>query len=645
MVSGRRWQAALLGLWSLAACGPATEPTRGATSPAAPTSGPQLAPRDPSAIGRIASDVGYLASPALAGRGTGEPGARAAADFVVARFQELGLRPLGDPAGAGRGFLQAFQARVGVKTEAPRLAVTLPKVAVKPAAKKEAEASSKLDVSGDAIVTADGSASGDVSAEPVFVGYGITAAAVGWDDYAGSDVAGKVVLVLDGVPRAAPTAATPPANPPANPHGAVDPAQALRDFGSVRYKLRTAREHKAAGAILVTQADQLPAVPADASSMGIPAVVIKRSAIARLLAAAKIDDAAVRSAGRATRATPIAGASVTLGTRLTALEAPAWNVVGALPARDGSQHAAEWVVVGAHYDHLGHGGTSASRAPGAREIHPGADDNASGTAMLLEVARRLSRARSRPERNVAFVAFGAEEIGTIGSRHFVDHPPVPMGSVVAMINADMVGRLRMRRLLVDGVGTSPGWPKIVQAAAAGLDLNLTFGNEGFGASDHATFTAARVPVTFLFTGVHDDYHKPTDTADKVSAEGIEIAATLATRLAQLVAERDERLAFADAASDPHRGMRGGFRVSMGTLPDYAFQGKGMRLSGVRPDAPAHRAGMQAGDVIVKVGKHDVGNVHDFMYALAELEPGREVVVEVEREGKRLPLKVVPAPGR
>jgi membrane-associated protease RseP (regulator of RpoE activity) len=209
----------------------------------------------------------------------------------------------------------------------------------------------------------------------------------------------------------------------------------------------------------------------------------------------------------------------------------------------------------------------------------------------------------------------------------------------------MVGRLRDDRVVVDGVGTSAGWRPLIDGAAKGLGLQLAFGAEGFGASDHASFTAARVPVAFFFTGVHPDYHMPSDTADKINAPGEERVATLAARLGLSVAQASERLGFVDAPADPHGGMRGGFKVSLGTIPDYGFAGKGVKLDGVRPDAPAARAGIARGDVIVKLGGHEVGNIHDYMFALGELEPGREVVIEVEREGKRLPIKIVPAPGR
>jgi hypothetical protein len=467
----------------------------------------------------------------------------------------------------------------------------------------------------------------------VFVGHGITAAALKWDNYAGADVAGKIAVVLDGAPKIE--------------GDGLPQKDPLRDFGSVRYKLRTAREHKAAGVVLVAAGDTLPKAPHDASGMGIPAVIIGRSAAVKLLPSLRLRDKKVWEPAKAPPPQPVTGTTLELTTKVTPRLATAWNVVALLPARQGSPRAGEYVVVGAHYDHLGHGGSN-SRAPGSDAIHPGADDNASGAALLLEVARRFAAMPGRPDRNIVFAAFGAEELGVFGSRHFVEHPPAPIASVksiVAMINADMVGRLREDKLLVDGVGTSPAWEPIVKGASEGLGLKITQGSEGFGASDHSSFTGVRVPVTFLFTGVHEDYHLPSDTADKVDAEGAARVATLAGRLALAVAQREERPPFVEPKADPNRQGRRSFRVSVGTVPDYAYQGKGMRLTGARPDSPAARAGMQAGDVIVKVGSHEITNVHDYMFALGELEPGREVVIEVERNGTRVPLKVIPAPGK
>ncbi|WP_437743332.1 M20/M25/M40 family metallo-hydrolase [Sorangium sp. So ce1504] len=683
-------------LAAVAACAPPAAPPRQpdappASKPAAPApAAPASMEVDPAAEARIAADVAYLASPELAGRGTGEPGADLAAEFIARRFAELKLSPLGGPGSDAKAYRQVFDARVGAD--------------VAPAALAVQRAGRKQSVEAGKLVTADGSASGTVSGAAVLVGHGVTASALSWDDYAGRDIEGKIAIVLDGVPtldggpggaaQAGAHGGAAPGGPhggaaPAHPHGgaahagaapagahggaatadphhhapSARPADALRDFGSVRYKLRTAREHKAAGVILVAAGDELPRVSDDAASMGIPAVVITRSAARALFPTAGLappakpadakpavaKPAAVKPAAtKAAAPKPLGGTTVEITTKVTARMAPASNVIGLLPARDGSPHAGEYVVVGAHYDHLGYGGTSFSRAPGVHAVHPGADDNASGTAMLLEVARRFASLPERPARNLLFIAFGAEELGTIGSRHFVDHPPAPLAGmkpIVAMINADMVGRMRDDKLLVDGLGTSPDWKPIVDDAARGLGLTLQFGVEGFGASDHASFTASRVPIAFLFTGVHEDYHRPSDTADKINAAGVSRCSVLATRMALALSRRDARLAFTDAPADPHRSMRGGFRASLGTMPDYAYQGPGVKLTGVRPDAPASRAGMQAGDVIVRIGAHAVTNIHDFMFALGDLEPGREVEIEVDRGGTRVPLKVIPAPGR
>ena len=613
----------------IAACGPPAAPLapppplpREALAAAPPLDAAPLAiDADPAGAARIAADITYLASPELAGRGTGEPGALLARDFIVKRFTELGLAPAGSVDGAS--FTQELTARVGATAKPPELTVAPPHGTTKlvdPAASR----------------VADGSASGKAGGKAVFVGYGITAAAAGWDDYAGVDLAGKIAVILDGVPTPPAPASEPVAGKP------LLPPNPLRDFGAVRYKLRTAREHHAAGVVIVTRG-ALPDAPVDSSSMGVPGVVTTVAGVNALIPGLALTRPSVWAPAKSSKPKAFA-VEIFLTTRVDPVEARAWNVAAILRARAGSPHASEYVVVGAHYDHLGHGGQF-SRTPGSHAVHPGADDNASGTALVLEAARRLRALPRAPDRNVLFLAFGAEEIGTIGSRYWVDHPTVPLASVTAMINADMVGRLRDDHLLVDGTGTAAPWPELARAADAKLGLDLALGAEGFGASDHTSFTAARVPVAFLFTGVHDDYHQPTDTADKINSVGEERVTTFAARLALAVAQRPSRLVFVDAPADPHRGMSGGFKVSLGTIPDYAFTGAGVRLSGVRPDAPAERGGMKAGDVIVKVGPHAITNIHDYMYALGDLEAGREITIEVERGGVRVPLQIIPAPGR
>ena len=608
------------------ACGPPAAPLapppplpqEASSAAPAPATAPLAIDPDPAGAARIAADITYLASPQLAGRGTGEPGALLARDFIVERFTELGLAPAG---GAdGPSFTQELTARVGATAKPPEVTVAPP------------HGTTKL-VDTAASRVADGSASGKVGGKAVFVGHGITAAAAGWDDYAGVDLAGKIAVILDGVP-------TPPA--PASEPAERKLANPLRDFGAVRYKLRTAREHHAAGVVIVTRG-ALPDAPVDSSSMGVPGVVTTVAGVNALIPGLALAKPASWAPAKSSKPKALA-VEIFLTTRVDPVEARAWNVAAMLPARAGSPHAREYVVLGAHYDHLGHGGQF-SRTPGSHAVHPGADDNASGTALVLEAARRLRGLARAPERNILFLAFGAEEIGTIGSRYWVDNATVPREAVTAMINADMVGRLRDDHLLVDGTGTAAPWPELARAADAKLGLDLALGAEGFGASDHTSFTQARIPVAFLFTGVHDDYHQPTDTADKINSAGEERVTTFAARLALAVAQRPERLVFVDAPADPHRGMSGGFKVSLGTIPDYAFVGAGVRLSGVRPDAPAERGGMKAGDVIVKVGPHAITNIHDYMYALGDLEAGRAITVEVERDGSRVPLSIIPAPGR
>lgn len=619
-------RASLLVLALIMGCGPSAEPITPA--PPAPDPTPIFAPleappvplaiaEDPGAAAAIDADVRYLASPELAGRGTGEEGGYKAAEHVKKRFQSLGLVPLGAATGEPT-YEQPFEAVVGAKAAPAELVI---KVGGKARALPK----------GASIGTADGAASGKAEGKAVFVGYGISSASAFWDDYAGGDVEGAIAIVLAGTP------AVDRAAPPVQ-KGAPNPAL-LKDFGAFRYKIRTARDHKAKGVVIVTMSEVAP--PDDPSSMGVPAVMITRATAKALFPGLPLDKAPHSPAPPKV----LTGTTIEVGTQVDPKLAPSANVIGLLPARSGSPRAEEVVVVGAHYDHLGLTHHRFSMASGDKRPHYGADDNASGTALMMDVARRMAALPRRPDRGILFMAFGAEEIGCIGSRYWVEHPTLPLTKVVAMINADMVGRLRESRLIVDGTASSPAWPLLLDKANQGLGLTLALGLESFGSSDHASFTAAKVPVAFFFTGAHDDYHKPTDTADKINVAGEAKVATIAARLALMLAEQEGRVPFAEEqANDPHKGGRGGFKVSLGTMPDYAFQGKGLKLTGVRPDSPASRAGLAAGDVITKVDKHPVANVHDYMFALGDLEPGREVEVVIERSGKTMTLKVIPAPG-
>jgi hypothetical protein len=302
----------------------------------------------------------------------------------------------------------------------------------------------------------------------------------------------------------------------------------------------------------------------------------------------------------------------------------------------------EAVVVGAHYDHLGLGATGSLDPKPEGKIHHGADDNASGTAALLALARAIAPRRSELARSVYFVAFGAEELGTLGSSHFVKAPPIPLERIAAMVNMDMVGRLREDALEVHGVGTSPVWKALLEEAnrAAGLKLKTVDG--GYGPSDHNPFYAAGRPVLFAFTGSHSDYHKPSDTAEKVDAAGIARVVGLIEPVVLGLARSAEAVPFVRVAAEeppPSASASRGLRAWVGAVPDYSEQAPGVRFSGVQPGSPAERAGIQAGDLLVRFADKEIRNIYDYTYALSPLKPGERVSALVRRGDVEVPLEI------
>jgi peptidase M28-like protein/PDZ domain-containing protein len=369
---------------------------------------------------------------------------------------------------------------------------------------------------------------------------------------------------------------------------------------------------------------------------------------------------------------------------------PSFNVVGILPGSD-PKLKNEAIVIGAHYDHLGRGGEG-SLAPREGEIHHGADDNASGSAGLLELARMLTKKPAKPRRTIVFIAFSGEEEGLLGSDYYVTHPLLPLQNTVAMVNMDMIGRLQDSKLIIGGVGTAPEWRAMIQkqnsvdmmrTATArdildrpvdedlrfkvnprGVDgmpivlsangtpvvsrslpslalapFTLTLNEDGFGPSDHSSFYLKKIPVLFFWTGTHDDYHKPSDTADKINYEGEARILAFVERLIRDIDKSDKPPTYTVAKSDSQQ--RTGFRVYLGTIPNYADSNDGLKLDGVRDDSPASRAGLKAGDKVVKLAGRDVKNVYDYTYALGEMKGGQEYEVVVMRDGQRLTMKITP----
>lgn len=557
----------------------------------------------------------------MAGRLTGTPGAEAAAAYIAERFAALGLEPAGD-----NGYFQAFTFTAGTRLGGDnRLAL----------------AGRELALDRDWRPLAF-SATGDVAPAPVaFAGYGIVAPAAdgqpAYDSYGELNVAGKWAMVLRYLPEGI----------------GPEARRRLGAYADLAYKAAVARRKGAAGLVVVSGPEaavrsQLVALDADMgiASSGLPAVSVTDEVAARLL------DGSGRGLGELQEALDRGGApnafdlpaAATLEARLDLVRETreGRNVLARLPGRGGAA-AGPAVVIGAHYDHLGQGLSSRSLARGeeAGQVHPGADDNASGVAALLEVAARLSEAQRRgalpPGRDILLAAWGGEELGLLGSGHFVQQRA---GAAMAYLNMDMVGRLR-DRLIVQGVGSAPEWPGRVEAAAAPLGLPLALQADPYVSTDSLSFYTRGVPVLNLFTGGHEDYHTPRDTAEKIDHAGIVAVSRLAGRLAEGLADPAARLTYREQpreAPSPRRGRR----VYVGTIPDFgAVDAGGLRITGTAAGSPAEAAGLEPGDVIVEVAGAAIADIYGYAQALDGLKPGEPVRIVVKRASQRLPLTVTP----
>ncbi|HEV7905870.1 MAG TPA: M20/M25/M40 family metallo-hydrolase [Pyrinomonadaceae bacterium] len=669
-------------------------------------------PRSASApeIKKLREHVEYLASPELEGRRTGTKGATAAAVYIAGEFNNYGLEcpepraKCHQASNSHLGYMQDFPYVAGVELGKTNAVAFTPRT--NEAAAKTPAAALDLRVGEDWMPLA-WSANARVESAPVtYVGYGITAAELGHDDYAGVDLHGRLALAFAGTPDGD------------NPHGSY------ARFADLRFKAAAARDHGARALLVIAREenfkdDKLSRLRVDESvasgDAGIPVVVISRQAARRALEAAatptvrfeELENALLQQnapkpetravgetvqpsaqpaaqAARKSFSAPLKNIAFSVTTEIVRREAPAANVVGILEGSD-AKLKNEVIVIGAHYDHLGRGGQG-SLAAREGEIHHGADDNASGVAGLLELARTFANERKSIRRTIVFIAFSGEEEGLLGSSSYVRNPALPLTQTVAMINLDMIGRMRENKLNVGGVGTSSEWKKWIERANHGLDLSvtatgtpasthdgaassggvpvvvaangetivranpgerfaLTMTEDGFGPSDHASFYAKQTPVLFFWTGTHEDYHKPSDTADRINYEGEHKIVAFVRDIVRAVDASDARPTYTRAKSDAAAGRSTGFRVYLGTIPNYAEAGNGLKLDGVSDDSPAAKAGLKAGDLIVRLAGREVRNVYDYTYALGEMKAGVEYEVEIMRAGERLKLKLTPAARR
>ena len=625
-------------------------------------------------IERLRAHIEYLASDKLEGRLTASPGANLAAEYIAREFSKYGLRRSSgrDLPGMSRleadspqRYYQKFPYVAAVELGQNNLFFVKPQRAEDAASFKVGEDWLPLGFSSNAEVK---------SAEAVFVGYGISSAELKYDDYAVSSAKDRVAVAFAGTPDGD------------NPHG-----QFVRE-GQIRFKAAAARAAGARTLLIIANEeklneDRLAQLSYDnAGDAGMPVLVISRQLAQRLLTAANLADyqkaADVRNVEKNTQVLrmPMTSPTLDISTDVVRREVPAYNVVGIL---DGSDPVLknETIVIGAHYDHLGRGGHG-SLATRAGEIHHGADDNASGVAGILELARLFSA--NRPRRTIVFIAFSGEEEGLLGSNYYVNRPIVPLANTVAMINLDMIGRTKNNKLIIGGVGTAEEWRPVIAAAnieggitvastpetsgqisktstsstgrgvpiVTGINgrpivsrsfakpFELGLSEDGFGPSDHSSFYAKQIPVLFFWTGTHEDYHKPSDTAEKINYEDEVRVVSLVRSIVLDLDSRDKRPTYT-AAKSASTGRSGGFRVYLGTIPNYADSSDGLLLDGVRDDSPAAKAGIKAGDKIVKLAGRDVRNVYDYTAALGEMKADQEYEVELMRAGERIRLKITP----
>jgi aminopeptidase YwaD len=566
--------------------------------------------------GRVLADIRFLSDPRCEGRAVGLAGTERAMRHIEAAYREAGLMPV-----SRDGYRLPFTVKIG----------------------QGLGPESALRVGGEVArlnsdwVPLNISESGQHEGPVVFAGHGIRAPELAYDDYEAVDVKGAWVVVLDHEPREA-DAKSPFRRPDAFRHR------------ELRTKAIVARERGAKGLLLVADAEAHPETrtrPAPlpefddrdpVAPAGLLVAQVSRAYANWLLArtGSTLDHLEKSISTRLAPSSRPAGTRIAGRIDLLQRTETAYNLVGMLPGGDLSR-AGETVLIGAHYDHLGYGGVN-SLAPGQRLPHVGADDNASGTAGVLALARDLA-ADTRRDRAIAFACFSGEEMGLLGSSHLAKNSPPLLGKVVAMLNMDMVGRMRGNALTVQGVDTSPEWDPMVRRHGSAQRLAITTASGGYGPSDHTSFLAQGIPVLFFFTGAHSDYHRPTDTWDKINARGeVRVLRTVAG-IARELAVAPHNLVFqAPKAPPPAKsggGGKRGYGAYFGSVPDFTEHRGGVKITGVNAGSPAAALGLKASDMIVRFGGVTIDNLYDLTYALRIHRSGDTVEVEYVRAGTKL----------
>ncbi|PYR79167.1 MAG: hypothetical protein DMF87_11990 [Acidobacteria bacterium] len=565
--------------------------------------------------------VEFLASDRLEGRDTGSPGERMAGDYIAMQLARAGAKPLP----AHRDMFMPFEFTAGTRDGGSTLTI---RGGGGQQAFRDPEQVQALSFSDDATIN------GPV----VFAGYGLVvpeSQGFGYDSYAGLDVKDKIVLVLHYFPE----------------DTDAKTKAALARYSDLRYKALAARQHGAKGLLIVIgprspNAGQTLRMTSDTalSGSGIPAATISGAvANAMFAGATKALAAAQQELDSGNPHVPgfTLPSQIDLTTKVVRERQTGRNVIAYLPAANVTADR-PWVIVGAHYDHLGHGtrGTSLAGKEEAGQIHHGADDNASGTSAVLAIAEKLATTPLR--RNVMFTLWSGEEIGLVGSNAFVMNPPVPLNQVAAYLNFDMVGRMQNNKLAADGVASSPAWARILERANIAAGFDLATNDDPYQPTDSSNFNQAGLPTLFFTTGSHPDYHRPSDTADKINYEDLDRIVDFAAAVIQATANADMAPAFTKVDPPNTGATLAGVRVTTGTIPDYTTEAKGLLLAGVVGGGPAEKAGLMKGDIITEIAGQSITNIYDYTFALELLKADTPVKVVFMRNGQRREVELTPA---
>ena len=581
--------------------------------------------------------VQTLASERFGGREAGTEGERLAGDYIATQLARVGAKPLPNKA----DMFEPFQFTAGARDGGSTFSVQFDPVIATGAIGGVVGGVPERGGTNASIRALPFSDDAEVKAGVVFAGYGIVvpdSQNFGYDSYATLDVKDKIVVVLRYFPEDADK----------------DTKAILARYSDLRYKAMQARQHGAKAMLVITgprspNAGELVPMTFDTAiaGSGIPAASINGSMAAWLFqnAPKTLTDAQkdLDSGNPHVAGFLIPNTTVSMKTAVERVTHTARNVVAYIPATAPATNVQKpWIVVGAHYDHLGRGegGNSLAAKEDAGKPHLGADDNASGTATVIALAAALAKMPMRT-RNVVFALWSAEELGLVGSAEFANKPPVPIEQIDAYINFDMVGRMQDNKLTAQATGTSASWPSILERANVAAGFDLTLQEDPYQPTDVASFNGAGVPSLSFTTGAHSDYHKPSDTADKIDYADLDRIADFATTIVRRLIDI-EPLTFAKVEQSQQSASRTGVRVFTGTVPDYASNAKGLLLSGVIGGGPAEQAGLQKGDIIVEVAGQSIANIYDYTYALELLKIGEPVKVVYERAGMRRETTLTPS---